>query len=585
MNPLSFLRVLFGLVTAIGLAVVSSLVQADPLPGGSYQQSCRNLSADGGTLRGECRTRGGNWTGTRLDNIHQCVGDIDNEDGQLRCSRGAAPPRGSYSGSCRDIWFASDTLHAGCADRAHGWSATSLGEISQCRGDIANMNGQLHCDKGAPAPPGSYRQSCRDIVHVDGTLRASCQDRNGAWIASTLNDPYRCVGDIANMDGVLRCNRGGSTPPGSYQRACRDIRVSGINLFASCRDSHGAWIPGSLDNYAGCVGDIFDFEGRLACRRGAMPTGSYTLTCVDAWLDGDTLLAHCSSAGGGVIPAALDRAAGCVAGTVENRNGGLVCDRGDRPAPAGSYRQSCSDAALSGTTLSANCRLPDGASMGARLDTAGCRGDIANIYGHLACAKGNGDPPPGRYRSSCIEVRMTGNVLSASCRTSRGNWLPTSFIVQGNCPSVDNAEGRLRCTSPQKLPPPAPADAGYKDIQFNNCNQDTGPDDQHRPVSVWFFDVTVNGGEGWRRVGHLPAQYASNGQCPFDEGGQPIDPDTLELVRFNGWNDQHWFNVKVVDPGMPACGGQDDPNAVNCVRYAFRIKANKDGESFTLRVN
>jgi len=127
MSALPLVRLLSGMVAIGALAVGSTLVQADPLPGGSYQQSCRNLSSDGGTLRGDCRTRDVGWVGTRLDNVHQCVGDFDNENGQLRCSRGGRPPGGSYTQSCRDIWFAGDMLHASCVTHAGNWFGTALG--------------------------------------------------------------------------------------------------------------------------------------------------------------------------------------------------------------------------------------------------------------------------------------------------------------------------------------------------------------------------------------------------------------------------------------------------------------------------
>ena len=39
-------------------------------------------------------------------------------------------------------------------------------------GDIANMDGELHCSKGASPPNGSYAESCRDIWVQGGVLRS-----------------------------------------------------------------------------------------------------------------------------------------------------------------------------------------------------------------------------------------------------------------------------------------------------------------------------------------------------------------------------------------------------------------------------
>jgi hypothetical protein len=63
-------------------------------------------------------------------------------------------------------------------------------------------------------------------------------------------------------------------PPGSYQRQCRDIRMEGQFLHASCRGAHG-WAVSSI-NVLSCSTNIgVDVEGGLICGGpggGAAPT-------------------------------------------------------------------------------------------------------------------------------------------------------------------------------------------------------------------------------------------------------------------------------------------------------------------------
>lgn len=60
----------------------------------------------------------------------------------------------------------------------------------------------------APTPPGSYRRTCRNIrVACDGSsMTAECRTRSGAWVGTSLGKPFDCFGDIANIDGDLECS-------------------------------------------------------------------------------------------------------------------------------------------------------------------------------------------------------------------------------------------------------------------------------------------------------------------------------------------------------------------------------------------
>ena len=68
----------------------------------------------------------------------------------------------------------------------------------------------------AQVPQGSYLRSCTDIRMEGRTLTAVCRRPDGREQRAALGEVDRCVGDIANNDGVLRCNRGptpGGPPP------------------------------------------------------------------------------------------------------------------------------------------------------------------------------------------------------------------------------------------------------------------------------------------------------------------------------------------------------------------------------------
>lgn len=120
---------------------------------------------------------------------------------------------------------------------------------------------------GSWTPAGSYQQTCRDIRVNGDTLTASCPDNRNRWNYSTVR--YReCQGDIGNNNGRLMCSWSGGgwgqLPSGSYQQTCRDARVSGSTLTASCRDDRGRWNYSTLD-FRNCRSDIGNANGRLVC--------------------------------------------------------------------------------------------------------------------------------------------------------------------------------------------------------------------------------------------------------------------------------------------------------------------------------
>jgi CVNH domain-containing protein len=62
-------------------------------------------------------------------------------------------------------------------------------------------------------PQGSYRTSCTDIRVEDRTLTAVCRIADGREQRTSLTDVNRCVGDIANDNGMLTCGHGPPMAP------------------------------------------------------------------------------------------------------------------------------------------------------------------------------------------------------------------------------------------------------------------------------------------------------------------------------------------------------------------------------------
>jgi hypothetical protein len=83
----------------------------------------------------------------------------------------------------------------------------------------------LSVPAAAQLPQGSYLRSCRDARLEGHTLVAVCRGITGSWERTVLPEIGRCVGDIANVDGALRCRRGGAFPPPPPYNAERERRA------------------------------------------------------------------------------------------------------------------------------------------------------------------------------------------------------------------------------------------------------------------------------------------------------------------------------------------------------------------------
>jgi len=252
-----------------------------------------------------------------------------------------------------------------------------------------------------PLPPGQWRATCgeaRAYAQGGGTvLSARCTQRGGSTAASTLRYDT-CRGEIINDNGRLACAGGGSgggggpaLPRGSYRDSCNGTYMSGWTLNASCRDSSGRWNPTSLDTRTCGNRDIANLNGRLNCTGGI--------------------------GGGGQLP-------------------------------AGSYRDSCNNAYMTGRTLNASCRDNRGRYVRTTLDTRTCgRRGIANVNGRLTCA---GDGGNAGTITLCTQPDFGGRCETIDRAAPRlGRWeiadRARSARVRGRWQACSDADYRGQC--------------------------------------------------------------------------------------------------------------------------------------------
>lgn len=174
------------LALAFGTATPSV---AQSAPGGSYQQTCRNIGVRGSTLSAECQNTGGGWQSTQLRDYDRCRGEIQNINGSLQCTgnnRGGYGP-GDDRGRDADRGRDRDD-HDRDRDRDRDYDRDRDHDRDRYNG----------------APRGSYYQTCQNVQVNGNTLTASCQKKNGKTRNTSLHNYQQCR-DIENDNGKLRC--------------------------------------------------------------------------------------------------------------------------------------------------------------------------------------------------------------------------------------------------------------------------------------------------------------------------------------------------------------------------------------------
>lgn len=299
-------------------------------PSGSYALTCRNLSILGSALTAQCKTINGTWQQTALQDfaVICAAGSISNINGNLTCTPSGALPGGSYQQTCRDAWVIDgNTLNAQCQTMSGAWSSAQLQGSAGCANGINNFDGRLTCNSGSLSASGSFTQTCRLIWNNGSTLNAECQTMGGKWQETQLDNADRCVaGSISNFDGHLRCNIGGSPPSGSYTQTCRFVWLDGATLNAECLTLAQQWQSTSLANVSACASPPANINGRLECGSagGSAPAGSYAQTCRNVLVNGTELTAQCKTIAGNWIDSSFSDYTFCTT-DIANLNGVLAC--------------------------------------------------------------------------------------------------------------------------------------------------------------------------------------------------------------------------------------------------------------------
>jgi hypothetical protein len=155
----------------------------------------------------------------------ECAGSFNDDDDGDRDDYGGWLPMGSYRNSCRNITIEGGTLTAECRDSFGRFRYTELPGYRSCR-DIVNANGILRCSRDSDdndddygdgrLPGGSWRNTCQNGRVVGNVLTATCKDSYGSWRASTLDLRY-CRFNVDNENGRLVCGGAGGGI-GGYSR-------------------------------------------------------------------------------------------------------------------------------------------------------------------------------------------------------------------------------------------------------------------------------------------------------------------------------------------------------------------------------
>lgn len=312
-------------------------------------------------------------------------------------------------------------------------------------------------------PPGSYRQTCQNIRIEGSILRATCTNIAGQRVAASIDLSVCRNRELNNNNGALFCAAPYTPAPqpqpqrppvGSYQDSCRDEMMRGSILTARCTTRTGSVVNASIDVSTCGNREIYNDNGMLRCAgvvppQSPMPGGTWQNSCRDPSLRGDLLTARCTRPGAQPVTSTLDLST-CRTREAVNDNGYLRCAYPGQQAqiPEGSYRSTCRDISVRGNVLTARCTREDRSSNVSSLDLAGCRNrDIYNANGVLRCGAPTGSQlPEGSYQATCRDAALRGNILTARC--TRGNQ-PTvvSSLDVTTCRGRDiaNVGGYLQC--------------------------------------------------------------------------------------------------------------------------------------------
>lgn len=204
------MRKIFLLILMLSLNFIS--ISALALPPGSYQNSCQNCSMVFNTLSCMCNNDQQFPNLSILQNAQRCR-YVTNQNGQLRCHQGGENPlpSGSYQQTCRACHIDyNGNLQCQCSGingMGPNWFQTTLSNPYNCNG-ISNQNGNLTCGdnnyNNNSFPPGNYMRTCHSCQMNGGMLSCQCQRRDGSWMFTRMFNTYRCD-YVQNDNGQLGC--------------------------------------------------------------------------------------------------------------------------------------------------------------------------------------------------------------------------------------------------------------------------------------------------------------------------------------------------------------------------------------------
>lgn len=173
--------------------------QAAPVPGGSWQKSCKNATMSGTQLGADCKTGGftffgatsQSWRYTIIQRTDLCYGDLSNDHGRLKCNRGpyASSLPASANKTCDDVFRAQGVLYAMCRKKSGGYRTNALFLQSQCL-SAENNDGKLSCSTAAPACTPSISVA---PANKGFTVRGSCFLPNHAVYFRYVDDKLKNV--------------------------------------------------------------------------------------------------------------------------------------------------------------------------------------------------------------------------------------------------------------------------------------------------------------------------------------------------------------------------------------------------------
>lgn len=177
---------------------------------------------------------------------------------------------------------------------------------------------------------------------------------------------------------------------------------------------------------------------------GALPPGSYRLSCTNIVMRGATLSASCTNGNGQRVYSSLN-VNRCAGAQVKNSNGYLTCSNFYNGYNYNGYNYNGS--------YNQNGNYNHGRHRH-RHDNDNDRDDEDSYNGnngYNGYGGYNGQQyglPGGSYRASCTNIAMNGSMLSASCTNGAGQRVYSSINVN-RCASrgtqIRNDNGYLRC--------------------------------------------------------------------------------------------------------------------------------------------